>query len=164
MTLCNCCGDCCKVIATLKPLRHYKDVAKSYGPWVAYWDGGGDGLPDGWEPEDAERARTIHATASFVAAHWHRITKREAWDRLPPMGGYPGHFYYICDQWDEDTKLCKAGDDRPPICKDFPWYGQPVGDQRLNVALRRCAYWADVKPENRPPTITLIQIQRKEVA
>lgn len=164
MTLCNMCGDCCKVIATQKPLRHYRDVVQGYAQWVAYWDSGGEGLPEGWEPSDPQLARTLFATSSFVVEHWHRITKREAWDRLPPMGGYPGHYYYTCDMWDEDTKLCTAGEGRPPICGGFPWYGEPTGDRALHPAFRRCSFWADVKPENRPATIALIQVQRREVA
>jgi Fe-S-cluster containining protein len=161
--VCNCCGDCCKVISTAKPLRAYREGAKQYAPWVEYWRAGGDALPEGWEPGDRLLAEKQHADCSFVAAHWHRISQAEAAERLPGMG-YPGAYFYACDMWDSETKLCRAGDGRPPICKDFPWYGRPPGERPLHRAFRRCAYWGDVDPELRPPTIALIQIQRREVA
>lgn len=160
MTLCNMCGDCCKVIVTEKPLKHYRELARGLRPWVEYWASGGEDLPvecgEEWTRAKIEES---YATASFVSLHWHRITKGEAYYRLPPMGLYPG-YYFQCDQWDADTKLCKAGDARPPICSGFPWYHGKPGERGLHPAFRRCAYWADVKPELRPATILLVDIRR----
>lgn len=33
-------------------------------------------------------------------------------------------FLYKCKNWDEETRLCTIYEDRPPMCRDFP-YGKP---------------------------------------
>lgn len=34
-----------------------------------------------------------------------------------------GHLY-MCRHWDEETRLCAIYEDRPPMCRTFP-YGEP---------------------------------------
>lgn len=33
--------------------------------------------------------------------------------------------FYSCDLFDPETRRCTAYDQRPPICRDYPWYGDP---------------------------------------
>lgn len=37
---------------------------------------------------------------------------------------YDEGFLYKCRHWDEETRLCRIYDDRPPMCRTFP-YGRP---------------------------------------
>lgn len=54
-----------------------------------------------------------------------------------------------CDQFDPTTRLCTAHDERPQICRGFPWYQRdPEG---ANIAgLPRCSFWADLPEDQRP--------------
>jgi Fe-S-cluster containining protein len=34
--------------------------------------------------------------------------------------------FYSCDQFDPESRRCTAYADRPPMCRDYPWYGDPA--------------------------------------
>lgn len=36
---------------------------------------------------------------------------------------YANRQWYTCKHWDEDTKLCGAYEQRPRMCRDFPYEG-----------------------------------------
>jgi Fe-S-cluster containining protein len=76
--------------------------------------------------------RTNSADARFAVAHWH------------PTGetGDAGHAYR-CDRFDPVTRLCTAHDERPPICRGYPWYDEPPG-RRLVLLPEPCSYRADL--------------------
>lgn len=35
-----------------------------------------------------------------------------------------GHTAWRCDRYDPVARLCTSHDDRPPICRGWPWYGE----------------------------------------
>jgi Fe-S-cluster containining protein len=89
----------------------------------------------------------------FAAEHWH------------PRGQRPdGHLEYTCDQFDPDTRLCRAGDARPPVCAHYPWYGAGPTPHRAADLYPRCSYLLDVPAADRPqgarPLIPIEVIRR----
>jgi Fe-S-cluster containining protein len=103
------------------------------------------------------RAQNTHPEDKhFILHHWHRISRATAAERLPGLvvGGYgKGRVFYECDQYDSETKLCGAGEKRPPICKGFPWYSWPTKPADTLAPFPRCSYWHDVPREQWPEGI-----------
>jgi len=98
----------------------------------AYW------LEHGWD--DDNRARAIsrfdpdaryRKDADWIAARWQQQPD-ETW---------------TCDAFDPDTRLCTAHDDRPPLCREFPWYDDEPGGTSVSV---RCSFLLDLPPSERP--------------
>jgi hypothetical protein len=58
------------------------------------------------------------------------LTRRQAVSRSrrlgypDPMKYGPDYSLYTCRHWDEDTRLCGAYEQRPSMCRDYP-YGRP---------------------------------------
>lgn len=76
----------------------------------------------------------MRADADFVAAHW-----TENCDG-----------YWTCDAYDPEHGVCTAHDDRPPLCRDYPWYGRQPGADDAATLYRQCSYLADLPPDQRP--------------
>jgi Fe-S-cluster containining protein len=79
-------------------------------------------------------------TKTFAAEHWHQ--------RGEPDGD--GWVRYDCDQFDPDTRLCAAGDGRPPVCRYYPWYIDGPTAERAGGLHPQCSYLLDVAPAGRP--------------
>ena|ERR1700691_4710462 len=73
----------------------------------------------------------------FMVRHWHPNPPRE-----------DGEVSFSCDQFDSVHRLCLARDTRPPVCRDYPWYGGQPRDGVLTNP--RCSYLLDLKPDERP--------------
>jgi Fe-S-cluster containining protein len=98
----------------------------------------GDCCDPVWYPEGPADLRQRAARArpgselAFLAEHWH------------PTGARREDLHgYTCDRFDPRTRLCTAHDERPPICRGYPWYDAAPG-RRLVVLPARCAFRADV--------------------
>lgn len=50
--------------------------------------------------------------------------------------------FYDCKHYDAATKRCMNYDNRPPMCRDFPWYG--VAPDPLKSLPEHCSYRSDV--------------------
>jgi len=93
-----------------------------------------------------QRARSggqIDHDDRFITQHWH------------PQGAFTEGSETLlelrCDAFDSVTRLCAARDDRPPVCQDYPWYGEdPVASGRGPRLYGECSYLADVPPAQRP--------------
>jgi Fe-S-cluster containining protein len=68
----------------------------------------------------------------FAAAHWRATGDRDD----------DGRHAYWCDRFDPVSRLCTAHDERPPICRGYPWYGEDPA-RRLVVLPVRCAFRAE---------------------
>jgi hypothetical protein len=79
-------------------------------------------------------AGRMRADADFVAAYW-----TETCD---------GH--WTCDAYDPEHGACTAHEQRPPLCRDYPWYGEPPSADRAGTLYRQCSYLADLPPDQRP--------------
>lgn len=89
-------------------------------------------------PHAAQRENDV-----FLTQHWH------------PEGAFrdpdgTSVLLVRCDMFDKESRLCGAGDDRPPVCRRFPWYGDAPGPGRAAALPGHCSYLADVSPEDRP--------------
>lgn len=116
---CNGCGDCCAVV-TLSP--------------------GMVRLANGAIDEGIMSPDVL-----WVRDDLRLLTQAEAESRrpgiLPPeLGGG----YYECRRFDYVSRRCTAYDDRPPVCRNFPWYGREARPAGVLEGLDRCGYWADV--------------------
>lgn len=102
----------------------------------AYWLSNGESWTD--EQRDYaishyDPAGKYRANADFIASHWKLNPGGERWS---------------CDAFDQVTRLCTAHEERPPVCRDFPWYGrEPDLITSLNP---QCSYLLDVAPSERP--------------
>jgi len=94
------------------------------------------------EMAEAEQAAPDHPfndSATFIVAHWD-----------PVKGpGSQGHYGYRCRRYDAEHHLCTAWDDRPQVCRGFPWYDGEPGATDKQLVHKQCSYWLDVPPERR---------------
>ena len=97
---CNQCGACCRVLT----LEQSPDEIRATAAVTSVL-----GIP---------------SDAVFAARHWHPLTRAEALQRnsfytsqLPP----DAHLYW-CDQLGPDGR-CLAYEERPLVCRGYPWYG-----------------------------------------
>lgn len=164
---CARCGDCCEAIhlnGTKKDLRGWLRQENTWMKAWTYWRHRPyEGKPDPF-PSAAEYGTWVERrvqNARFILKHWHRIPRDEA-TRLRTAHGAadptPRGHRYRCDAFDPVTRLCGAHDERPPICRNFPWYedGPNASDAptRLNP---RCSYWHDIPRDQWAAGITPLE-------
>jgi Fe-S-cluster containining protein len=94
------CGACCRAIA----FPHTKAALRRL---VARREVAGDNL----------------ASARFILRHWRRISVRAAAATVPGLVPERGYRYYRCSKLTGD--LCADHENRPPICRGFPYYESP---------------------------------------
>jgi Fe-S-cluster containining protein len=145
MTECNGCGACCHPFAMV------------------------------YSAFDLERlARSLDATElAFYREHLTPMRRADGRRMTPWNSGWSefvidGHVqlvathYYKCDNYDEDTRRCTDYDNRPDVCRGFPWYDRPPDERK--VLPPTCSYNADIgmpvapvpvaAPTRRPPSTT----------
>jgi hypothetical protein len=102
----------------------------------AYWLA--NGWPEDWRDAAIDRydpSGRFREDADFIAAHW-----------TPD-----GDTGCKCDAFDPATAMCTAHDSRPPVCRDYPWYGREPGTGPDRIVLHsQCSYLADLPPDQRP--------------
>ena len=82
------------------------------------------------DPKDPDkRLRDAAQIAEMVIP----LTPKEANERQVQFGGEDGKFrwadrghHFTCRHWDEETRLCGIYEDRPEMCRGFP-YGKGCG-------------------------------------
>jgi Fe-S-cluster containining protein len=91
-------------------------------------------------PEEGHRRNLL-----FIAQHWHPTT---AWHE----DGVTVKLGLRCDQFDPQARRCTAYEDRPPVCRDYPWYGDKEGTRcaRASSLYPECSYLLDIPPAFRP--------------
>lgn len=118
---CNGCGACCKVI---KLEQSPDEVAQTAA---------------------LTRVLGIPSDHRFVAEHWRPLTRAEAMERNAfytsrlPAGAH----LYTCDRLGADGR-CLAYDERPLVCRGYPWYDQ--APRRVPLADAECGYAVDLPP------------------
>ncbi len=137
---CNGCGACCN------------PVVMPYGP------------------ADLRDFRLIEAARAdpdeldnllFARAHFTVINRREGLQRAAYLseGGkttcamdadsrpiVAWSFFYSCDRFDPETRSCTDYENRPPLCRDYPFYGAPLDDpwNKAKALPETCAFRADI--------------------
>jgi Fe-S-cluster containining protein len=149
MTECSRCGDCCDPVtlsAEMQAKIHAQAVADLRDPdtnpewWLATHDMSG---PTAWD--DARSIWTSHREAVWLEVHWTVVATTSHGSHLR------------CDQFDIDTRLCTAHDDRPAICRGFPWYGRAPSSEPGPLPLR-CSFTADLPEAQRPEGWVSVEI------
>lgn len=143
------CGHCCDPVKLgYHPHRLAGWQSANIATVVARIDPATDEGWAGWLAEgftDAERDMVIRdvqpgstrqRNADFMNRHWTVITG----DPDPLADGFRE---VHCDVYDPATRRCGAYSERPPICADYPHYGEPLreGDWLPPV----CSYNAEVR-------------------
>lgn len=92
------------------------------------------------------RAIGIPSDTIFAAEHWHPLTRAEALQRNPfYTARLPADAYlYRCDQLGDDGR-CMAYEERPLVCRGYPWYDAPP--REMELADQDCGYFYDVVME-----------------
>lgn len=129
MTECARCGDCCDpVIVVFDPQELAAEVMADTERWAELED---------WARYQYEFFRDHWRSESTFEAEADAGTGRETVHRVR------------CDQFDTETRTCRAHDRQPQVCSEFPWYGRVEDDMegRAPVASAlspRCSFNADV--------------------
>jgi Fe-S-cluster containining protein len=91
----NCSGACCAVF----PLSLTYDRLRDRWPWIT----DGDFILDMLVPLDlvAAAERSIEFDGQLTLT--------------------PGREYFTCRHWDPDTRLCTVYDQRPDMCRRYPY-------------------------------------------
>lgn len=124
---CNGCGACCDpVVNTVSPAELY------------------DGTVD----------RSDHVYAVWMRKHLTPLPRRDITKLVPWFqgGGWSQgiiqgearvlpSFAWRCDLFDPVARRCTDYDNRPPVCRDYPWYGDGPDPQKALPPT--CSYRAD---------------------
>ncbi len=118
---CNGCGACCRVILLEQSPAEVQAMAS------------------------VTRVLGIPSDHRFVAEHWRPLTREEAMARNPfytarlPAGAH----LYTCDRLGADGR-CTAYEERPFVCRGYPWYAAPPRPMPLPDP--DCGYAVDLAP------------------
>lgn len=144
---CTGCGDCCAVVSVAKPL--WERVTR------LEMDGAMDSdrafLLDNWHPMTPEEAAAVspYDNHPMWVAFWTESVKTNA--------------LLKCNAFDYATRQCTAYENRPAVCKGFPWYGDKAKKEPL-WRLFRCGYWGDVPKAEWPDWVDVVELARQGIA
>lgn len=126
---CAKCGDCCEDLCL--DTRHVDEGNR----WWLYWQRGGK--------KNTRTRQGMWPDIRFITSHWTEVRRTG------------GQSVMRCDQFDTETRTCMAYEDRPPVCRDYPWYSDAGDAERIRKRApqiaRRCSFLLDVAPEDRGP-------------
>lgn len=116
---CNGCGACCRVIMLEQSPEEVRNMAA------------------------LTRVLGIPSDHVFAAEHWRPLTRAEAMERNAFYTSRlaPDAHLYTCDRLGDDGR-CLAYDERPLVCRGYPWYDQ--GPRAMPLADPECGYGVDV--------------------
>ena len=79
-----------------------------------------------------------------ILTHFHRITREEAVRINPHLKGWrnKGCSFYTCDWFDAESRLCTHHDERPPVCRKYPFYGGALSPDKWYTP--DCGYAEDI--------------------
>lgn len=141
---CVRCGSCCEPVPFTteehQTVTAWSTAALRGVPGPGTDEGWAHWLATGWTGERRHVAIARYdpggrwrQDADFIAEHW------------TPQGEH-----CVCDRYDPDTASCTAHDERPPVCRDYPWYRDGPTQERAARLEPQCSYLLDVAPTQRP--------------
>lgn len=162
---CARCGHCCAPVFIRFDLRRALEWYRTPNPNTE--EGAAEWARRGWRtPTDADKqwARQAHESKNIAFANEHWTIE---WHTNH------GASVVTCDQFDPEHRVCTAGESRPPICSDYPFYGEDPTEREGKIVDRypnpipwgfswkpvdegpggtplSCSYLGDVPPELRP--------------
>jgi Fe-S-cluster containining protein len=123
MGTCNGCGACCRVLTLAEAPDEVQRIAA------------------------VTRVLGLPSDHIFAAEHWHPLTREEAMRRNPFYTSRlpaDAHLYW-CDRLGADGR-CTAYDERPLVCRGYPWYGELP--RQMELADPDCSYFVDIVDEH----------------
>lgn len=137
------CGACCDpVVSPFTP-----DMLRRIAPWQLDEDGKADRafmlehLTHLSRREGLARARYLTQGGITFGSIDGGRTMYELWSQ-----------FYSCDRFDPESRQCTAYAERPPMCRDYPWYGDPADPAK--ALPDTCTHLAEVGRQPVPVTIT----------
>jgi Fe-S-cluster containining protein len=99
---CNGCGACCRVLVLTESPEDVRQMAA------------------------LTRVLGIPSDHQFAAEHWRPLARDEAMRRNPFYTARlaPDAHLYTCDRLGDDGR-CTAYEERPLVCRGYPWYADP---------------------------------------
>lgn len=138
---CNGCGRCCDPV----PLPYtQEDIARV--------------LPGMLAGGKADRDFVLHVLKPIsrregLARSWYSSGKTAGLTSSDPRNGKAEvvtTFFYECSWYDRENKRCTNYENRPPLCRSYPWYeGRPDPQVALPA---ECSFNADV---GRPVAVSI---------
>lgn len=125
MTDCVRCGDCCDPVTL--PLDQWLQVLD----WNAEWP------EERWDGDERGTRAEVFPNLTFMYEHWHCTDVRGSTVLLR------------CDAFDVSTRTCTMYEQRPPVCRDYPWYGKTPAREHAPRS-DRCSFWLDLPDDVRP--------------
>lgn len=140
---CACDGRCCAVFtfsSSIDDLRQSVDgTLERGGKPIKIRDD--EVLLDMFVPLTPEESAERRERFGIVYTHAAEGVQRQHDGSAPPEQ------HYTCRHWDEDTRLCTIYEDRPNMCRDFP-YG--------NVCTHGCGY-NNIEESDLPERYKIVQ-------
>jgi len=119
------CGACCD------------PVLSNYGPYdiatAPAWQTELVWMRENTDP--LPRGETLVRWRELVGAGDRNVVDRDGMIIQP-------HFYR-CHHFDDETRSCTNYENRPPMCRDYPFYGGTHGDNEVALP-KTCGYLVDV--------------------
>jgi len=78
----------------------------------------------------------------WIIKHLRRISKTGA-ARILRRQPNNAHFFYVCTLFDAEEGGCTNYNDRPGMCRNFPWYGR-APDKDVVANYPNCSYLEDL--------------------
>ena len=124
-----------------------------------------------WERLTSPRMEGRHtASEAFLLRNWHPMSPEEAAAVEPYRSNPMWRAFWIesqqnnailrCDAFDYETRQCTKYDERPDVCRGFPWYDNTREASPL-WRLFRCGYWPDVPREDWPEWVDVVELARQ---
>lgn len=138
-TTCNGCGACCDPITYDRSPTEIKQAAAS-GDEEAQW------MLDNTTPLSVREGTALHRDYS------------DGTTLLSPdgKGGFTlvgAAFFYACRHFDADTRQCGNYENRPSMCRQWPWYGSPPNPMKFLPT--PCSFRADLNKSITPIEVVL---------
>ncbi len=143
---CHACGACCDPVNfDMRAWRRSlgKDAATRRAV-IARWRAAPDPTQDDWSRWEAQGwesvtlAKRAWLNYRFLLDHWHDLGTGDT----------------LCDAFTEDTKQCLLHETRPPVCREYPWYGGKPVETEIDL-YPWCGYAVDVGREPEPVPVYL---------
>ena len=126
---CNQCGACCRVLTAQQSPEEIRATAALTSVL---------GIP---------------SDAVFAAQHWRPLSRAEAMQRNPFYTSRlsPDAHLYACGRLGDDGR-CTAYDERPLVCRGYPWYGDlpremPLPDEECGYRYEQVMEFVVRRPE-----------------
>lgn len=137
MTDCNNCGGCCDPVM----LPYSRIQAETAGPDM-------DPLNRRWVLEDLT---PISRREGMARSPYVKDGLTILGDQRTGEAHWFWSFFYDCKHYDAENKRCTNYENRPPICRDYPWYDGGVDTQKALPL--ECSFRADQDALPKKPTV-----------